>query len=221
MTQLMLHLISWHLLPSLLKLKVDCKIWAWKTLISQSEAEQGVAKIANKNANLQILLVLFWVNWRHFSTTASGSTFTAQPSGSEGPGTRCTLHCCRQGTYSQILSLGKCLEVITVRVSPGPGRARQRELREAWSYLRFVFSQIQWKLKWACVQVCACTHLSVHRRSPRAAKHLPRRGALLGWSDKRRTENEISKRFKRCSSEEQREERGALIAVCLAHKQVW
>lgn len=41
----------------------------------------------------------------------------------------CTSDRCWQDTYSQMLNLEKCLEVITVRVLPGPGKARQFELR--------------------------------------------------------------------------------------------
>lgn len=99
--------------------------------------------------------------------------------GDGGAGTRCTLHCCRQGTYSQILSLGKCLEVITVRVSPGPGRARQRELREARSYLRFVLFFLltdSMKVKVGRALVCACARSPGRRRIRRGAKNTCRDG---------------------------------------------
>lgn len=95
--------------------------------------------------------------------------------------------------------------------------ARPWKSKTAWTQRGLVISALRFltdsmKVKVGCAQVCACTHLSGRRRIPRAAKHLPRRGALLGWSDKRRTENEISKRSKRCSSEEPREERWSLSA---------
>lgn len=91
----------------------------------------------------------------------------------------------------------KCLEVITVRVLPGPGKARQFELRGAQWYLDHISQEF---FLWDSMNVKVVSVSFSSRHWIPHTGHLAWWGALLGWSDKTRTENEISKCFIHCSS---------------------